>query len=336
MTDMERIIVWGAGAWGTALAIHLASSGRKVSLWVFEKEQYDTMLSRRENVDFLPGFPLPDELNLFYDPESVPRGAVAWLSVAPAQVTRALWSKIGSMCDTVTLVISASKGIEQKSLLSVSSVIEEHLPPGCAPVVALSGPSFAKGLAGGDPTAVVVASPDKEKTFMAQKLISSRPLRAYSADDRIGVELGGAAKNVVAISCGIAAGLGLGPNTVAALMTRGLSEIVRLGEAMGARARTFYGLSGVGDLTLTCTDAQSRNRTVGFRLGRGENLEEILASVKTVAEGVATTHSVADLARRYNVEMPITFTVERILYDGLTPSEALDELLKRRLKSEMG
>lgn len=336
MMENGKVVVWGAGAWGTALAIHLASSGRKVSLWVFEKEQFDTMKVKRENVDFLPGFHLPDELDLFHDPESVPQGAHVWMAVTPTQATRLLWSRIGKLCPKEALVISASKGIERETLLPVSRVLEEHLPAECTPVVVLSGPSFASGLAGGDPTAVVLASSDPERVARAQRIVSSPPLRAYTGSDRIGVELGGAVKNVIAISCGIAAGLGFGPNTVAALITRGLREIVRLGEAMGADGWTFYGLSGVGDLTLTCTDAQSRNRTVGFRLGRGESLDEILASVKTVAEGVATTRSVADLARRYNVEMPITFTVERILYKGLTPSEALDELLKRRLKSEMG
>ena len=328
-------MVWGAGAWGTALAVHLCAVSEEVALWVYESDQFDAMERLRENADFLPEVPLPGNLRLFHDPEAIPWRAGAWLSVAPAQATRALWRRIGPLCPGGTLVITASKGVEQGTLEPVSALIEEHLDASCKPVVALSGPSFAAGLARRDPTTVVLACPDLERAKAAQRLLSKPPLRGYASPDRVGVELGGAVKNVVALACGIAVGLGFGPNTVAAIITRGLREIVRLGTALGADPHTFSGLSGVGDLVLTCTGTESRNRTVGTRLGAGESLEAILASTKTVAEGVPTTRSVADLARRHGVEMPITFVVERILFEGLPPADALRELLSRELKEEM-
>jgi glycerol-3-phosphate dehydrogenase (NAD(P)+) len=331
----KRAVVWGAGAWGTALAIHLCRNGHEAALWIYESDQFDRMRAERENPDFLPGFSLPPSLTLFHDPLKVPWTAPVWLSVTPAQATRTLWRQIGPICPDGTLVVSASKGIERGTLLPVSSIIEEHLPPSCMPVVALSGPSFAQGLAVGDPTAVVLGSPDLSRAEAAQVLVSAPPLRAYTSHDRVGVELGGAVKNVIALACGMADGLGFGHNTIAALITRGLREIVRLGESMGADPLTFAGLSGLGDLVLTCTGGESRNRTVGQRLGRGEKLEAILSSMKMVAEGVPTTRSVADLARARSVEMPITFVVERILYDSLAPSLALKELLSRDLKHEL-
>ncbi len=334
--DPGKIVVWGAGSWGTALALHLARAGHEVALWVYEGEQYETMLRTGENADFLPGFPLSEGIRIFHDPSHVPAGASSWLSVSPTQATRALWSKIGPLCPEDTLVISASKGFEKGTLLPPSAVIEAHAPASCHPVVALSGPTFAHGLASGDPTTAVLAAPNLERAQAAQRLLSFKPFRCYASIDRTGVELGGAVKNVVALACGIAVGLGFGPNTIAALITRGLREIVRLGETMGADPYTFSGLSGVGDLVLTCTGSESRNRTVGVRLGRGEKLEAVLDSMKMVAEGVPTTRSVTDLARRNGVDMPITFAVERILFHDLTARTALDELLSRELKKEIG
>lgn len=331
-----RVVVWGAGAWGTALALHLNRLGHEVHLWVFEEAQYKVMAQRRENPDFLPGFAIPGEVSLFHDPAEVPGSASAWISVVPAQAARALWLTIAASCPEGVLVISASKGIEQGSLLTPSPVLDSLLGGRCGPCVALSGPSFAQGLCAGDPTTVVLACPQEELALAAQRLVSGGNLRGYASVDRIGVELGGAVKNVIALACGIADGLGFGHNTQAALITRGLREISRLGAARGADPSTFAGLSGLGDLVLTCTGGESRNRAVGFRLGRGETLEAILGSMKMVAEGVATTRSVADLARREGVEMPITQVVERVLFRGLPPRAALDELLSRGLKAEMG
>lgn len=331
----DRVVVWGAGAWGTALAIHLIRLGREVHLWVFEEAQYRTMAESGENPDFLPGQKLPSSLRLFQDPGNVPPDSDAWLSVVPAQNARALWARIGPRCPAETLVISASKGIEQGSLCTPCTIIDSLRPQGSPPSVALSGPSFAQGLCAGDPTAVVLACTDSGQAKEAQALVSGGSLRGYASADRLGVELGGAVKNVIALACGIAEGLGFGHNTQAAIITRGLREISRLGMALGADPLTFTGLSGMGDLVLTCTGGESRNRMVGSRLGRGENLDAILGSMKMVAEGVATTRSVSDLARAAKVEMPITRVVERVLFQGLVPRAALDELLTRALKSEM-
>jgi len=332
--NQGRIVVWGAGSWGTALALHLHALGNDVAMWVYEKPQYEEMAASGENPDFLPGHPLPGSLKLFHDPKEVPEGARLWLSATPAQAVRTLWTDIGSRCSQDTLVVTASKGIERTSLLFMSAVIESFLPPGSRPVTSLSGPSFATGVAGGDPTAFVLASPDADVSLEVQRIFSGRNVRGYASTDRTGVELGGAVKNIIAIACGIASGLGFGHNTVAALITRGLREIVRLGECLGADPLTFAGLSGVGDLVLTCTGGESRNRTVGFRLGRGETLRDILGGMKMVAEGVETTRSVADLSRREGVEMPITLVVERIIFEDLHPRKALEELLSRDLKPE--
>jgi glycerol-3-phosphate dehydrogenase (NAD(P)+) len=334
MKTLQNAVIWGAGSWGTALALHLSKVCEGVGLWVFEEDQFQSMSKSRANEDFLPGCPLPANIRLFHEPEDFSPDAALWVSVVPTQFLPPLWNRIGPKCPGDTLVVSASKGIEQASLKLPCEILDAVLPAGAAPAVALSGPSFAAGLAAGDPTAVVFGCPDTKRAQRAQRLFSHDHLRGYVTRDRKGVELGGAVKNVIALACGIASGLGFGHNAVAAIITRGLSEIVRLGTALGADAQTFSGLSGIGDLVLTCTGGESRNRTVGTRLGRGEKLEDILHAMKMVAEGVATTCSVCELASREDVEMPITSAVERILYRGLSPEQALKELLARELKPE--
>ncbi len=334
MVENSSVIIWGAGSWGTALALHLAKCNARTALWVFEEDQFETLSNRRVSPDFLPGFPIPQELELFNDPLAPPFQADFWVSVVPTQHLRSLWSKIGPACPEGAVVVSASKGIENGTYMSPSAILEETLPKANAPVVALSGPSFAVDLCKGDPTAVVFACSDEARARKAQSLFSQGHFRGYVSGDRTGVELGGAVKNVIALACGVAAGLGFGPNASAAIITRGLREIVRLGVALGAEPGTFSGLSGIGDLVLTCTGSESRNRGVGFRLGKGEKLGQILSSMKMVAEGVATTRSVAELARKHGVEMPITFVIERILFEDLEPRTALRELLARGLKTE--
>lgn len=334
MADSPRAVVWGAGSWGTALAVHLAASGHETALWVYEKDLFPAMVATRENEVFLPGVRFPEGLTLFSDPLAPPFEAPFWVSVVPTQHLRPLWQQIGGTCPASTTVISASKGVERGSHLRPSEILEQCLPPSCHPVVALSGPSFATDLSKGDPTAVVFASPDAERAQAAQRLFSHGSLRGYLSTDRTGVELGGATKNVMALACGVAVGLGFGANAVAAIITRGLREMVRLGTAMGAQAETFSGLSGLGDLVLTCTGGESRNRAVGIRLGQGETLTDILGSMKMVAEGVPTTRSVAELGRERGVELPITFVIERILFEELSPRVALKELLSRELKAE--
>jgi len=334
MTERQHVVVWGAGSWGTALAIHLARGGHETALWVYEDDLYPRMVQTRENEVFLPGFTLPDNLTLFHDPAEPPFPAPFWVSVVPTQHLRPLWERIGAACPQGTTVVSASKGLEKGTHLRPSQILEECLPGGRDPVVVLSGPSFASDLCKGDPTAVVFGCPDSAPASRTQHLFSHGHLRGYLSIDRTGVELGGAVKNVIALACGVAVGLGFGANAGAAIITRGLREIVRLGTALGAHPETFAGLSGIGDLVLTCTGGESRNRSVGVRLGQGERLSEILGSMKMVAEGVATTRSVSELARQKGVEMPITFVIERILFEDLPPRRALQELLARELKVE--
>lgn len=334
MAERERVVVWGAGSWGTALAVHLAQSGHQVFLWVYETELFPRMVSARENEVFLPGVPLPEGLELFNDALAFPADAPYWVSVVPTQHLRPLWERIGPSCPAGTTVISASKGIEQGTHMRPSEILEQCLPDGRDPVVVLSGPSFAVDLCKGDPTAVVFGCPDAEPARRAQRLFSHNHMRGYVSTDRTGVELGGALKNIMALACGIAVGLGFGSNAVAAIITRGLREMGRLGVALGARPETFAGLSGIGDLVLTCTGGESRNRAVGIRIGQGEALPEILASMKMVAEGVPTTRSVAEIAREKRVDLPITFVVERMLFEDLPPRRALKELLARELKDE--
>jgi len=334
MPERHHVVVWGAGSWGTALAIHLARGGHETALWVYEDDLFPRLAETRENEVFLPGFTLPDNLTLFHDPTCPPFEAPFWVSVVPTQHLRPLWEIIGPACPEGTTVVSASKGLENGTHLRPSQILEECLPSGAGPVVVLSGPSFAADLCKGDPTAVVFGCPDSGSASRAQHLFSHGHLRGYLSSDRTGVELGGAVKNVIALACGVAVGLGFGANAGAAIITRGLREIVRLGAALGAQSETFAGLSGIGDLVLTCTGGESRNRSVGVRLGHGERLSEILGSMKMVAEGVATTRSVAELARQKGVDMPITFVIERILFEDLPPRRALQELLARGLKAE--
>jgi glycerol-3-phosphate dehydrogenase (NAD(P)+) len=327
-----KIIVWGAGSWGTALALHLSKKLENVALWVFEKDQFKVMASRRENPDFLPGYSIPENITLFDDPLAPPFEGNIWLSITPTQYLRRLWEKIGRSCPAETLIVSASKGIENDTLLLPSEIIESFV--GGNKVTALSGPSFATDFMKGDPTAVVFACQENRNAKAAQELFSFNNLRGYLSPDRKGVELGGALKNVIAIASGLATGLGFGPNAVAAIITRGIREIARLGEVTGCSPVTFAGLSGLGDLVLTCYGADSRNRSLGIKLGRGEKLQDILSSTKMVAEGVPTTLSLHKLLESVKIEMPISTAVYSIIYEEASPKKELEKLLSRSLKSE--
>ena len=328
----KRLVVWGGGSWGTALAAHLARRSERVAVWVYDKDQYGTMSTTRGNPDFLPGVTLPGNIDLFHRPSELPYQGDLWLSITPTQYLRSLWKEIGPLREKTTPVVSASKGIENGTLLLPSEIIESFIDAG--DVVALSGPSFARDFVNGDPTAVVFASPDSESARKAQELFSFDNLRGYRSADRKGVELGGAVKNVIAIASGLATGLGFGPNAVAAIITRGVREISRLGAVRGCQPETFAGLSGLGDLVLTCYGAESRNRSLGVRLGKGEKLEEILSSMKMVAEGVPTTLSIHKLRESSGIEMPISMAVHGIIYERVPPMKALEALLARRLKRE--
>ncbi len=329
---MSRVTVVGAGSWGTALASVLVDNGHYVTVWAYEHEVADELRTRGTNERFLPGSRLRGDVEATSDLGSALTGAEFAISVAPAQHVATVWADAAATLAADAVVVSASKGIELGSLRRMEEIFAE-LRPG-APFAVLSGPSFASEVAARAPTLVVAASTDRTVAHAVQALFRNRYFRVYTNPDVIGVELGGALKNVMALAAGVADGLGYGHNTRAALITRGLAEITRLGVAMGARAETFAGLAGMGDLVLTCTGDLSRNRTVGYRLGAGEALDEILGEMTSVAEGVKTVDAVRGLALREQVEMPIVEEVYAMLVDGRAPDEALQRLMTRDPTSE--
>jgi glycerol-3-phosphate dehydrogenase (NAD(P)+) len=327
-----RCAVVGAGAWGTALADLLARNGHRVVLWAHEPEVADAVNARHENDRFLAGVPLDPALVATNDGAHACDGADLVLFVPPSHVLRAVARGIApGIAGAATLAV-ATKGIECDSLALMTEVIADELPS--RPVVALSGPSFAAEVAARQPTAVVAASRDPGAAALVQRALSCETFRVYTHDDVAGVELGGALKNVIAIATGIAEGLGLGHNARAALITRGLAEMTRLGAALGASPHTFAGLAGMGDLVLTCTGALSRNRAVGLEIGRGATLAQALAGRATVAEGVVTTRSASALAAREEVEMPIVDAVRRILFEEQPARRMIVELMTRELRPE--
>lgn len=330
-----RIGVIGAGSWGTTLANLLAKKGLDVMLWVYEQDLALRLKKNRVNDLYLPDFKLSERLAYTSALDEVIIDRQALVLVPPSQVMRAVMSRIASRLKTDCLLISASKGIENDSLLTMSEVLTEVFGADSASRSAfLSGPSFAKEVAAELPTAVAVAAEDNSLAGKVQDLFSTDYFRVYTNPDVMGVELCGALKNVIALAAGVSDGLGFGYNTRAALITRGLVEMARLGRAKGAKLETFSGLAGMGDLVLTCTGDLSRNRTVGMELGRGRSLEEILGKMRMVAEGVKTTLSAYQLGRRLKVDMPITNQMYEILYAGKEPRQAVNDLMMRNLKPE--
>lgn len=330
-----KIGVIGAGSWGTALANLLCGNGHEVVLWAYEPELVQEMLEQRTNRLFLPGFPISEELVVTGTLSDAVKQRELLLLVAPTQVLRGLLEGLATDVAESAVLVNASKGIELGSLATVSIIVEETL--GAAALrryVALSGPTFAREVAQGLPSLIVAASQHQEAALLTQTAFSNNAFRVYTSNDPVGVELGGAIKNVLAIAAGIADGLGFGHNTRAALITRGLAEMQRLGRAMGAEDVTFAGLAGMGDLVLTCTGDLSRNRRVGIKLGQGMTLPEIMAEMHMVAEGVKTSESVHFLAKSKKVEMPIAEKVFEILHCGKPAREAVLELMSRELKSE--
>lgn len=330
-----NIGVIGAGSWGTTLADLLARKGYAVTLWAYEEDLVARMQETRENDLYLPGFKLASGLAFTASVKEVVVGREMLLLVPPSQVMRNVISQTVEYIEAGTLLVSAAKGIENNSLLPMSEVLLEILPEAVSEGVAfLSGPSFAREVAAGMPTAVVAAATREKVARRVQEIFSTQAFRVYTNDDVVGVELGGALKNVIAVAAGVSDGLGFGYNTRAALITRGLAEMTRLGTAMGANPATFAGLAGMGDLVLTCTGDLSRNRTVGMELGRGKKLEEILSHMKMVAEGVKTTLSAYQLACKLGVEAPIIEQTYRLLYEGKDARQAVSDLMLRELKSE--
>jgi glycerol-3-phosphate dehydrogenase (NAD(P)+) len=333
---MSEIAVIGAGAWGTGLSIVLGRGGNhRVRLWAYEKDLVDSMAREHVNEKFLPGQEIPVCVTPCSDLGEALAEAKIVVSVMPSQHCRGLFEQMRQFLRDDMMIVSATKGLEEKSLLRMTQVVDQVTSTRNFSVGALSGPSFAAEVARGDPTAVTIASNDAQLALAVQREFSDTSFRVYTSDDPIGVELGGSLKNTIAIAAGICAGLGLGHNSIAGLITRGLAEMTRLAVACGGKAETMAGLAGLGDLVLTCTGGLSRNRSVGVELGRGRKLREVLADMHgMVAEGVFTTSAAMELARTRGVEMPITAQMDAILHRGKAPREAIYELMTRSGKSE--
>ncbi len=328
---MNYIAVLGGGAWGTTLAAMLAEKGYDVKLWANEKEVVDEIQTKGTNSVFLPGHELPRTLKASTDLDSVVSKARYIVNVVPAQYTRSVLKAAAPYLSTETVIVTASKGIEIGTHMTVSQIVREVTP--CSPAV-LSGPSFASEVIDRLPTAVSLATETYDAGLILQEIFNTKYFRVYTHGDLIGAELGGAIKNVIAIAAGITEGLKLGQDARAALITRGLAEMTRLGLVMGAKERTFSGLSGIGDLVLTCSSQTSRNFTTGMKLGQGMKIEEIKASTRSVAEGVPTAKAAHEIAASLNVEMPIIEQVYGIIYGGLDVREAVESLMARSLKNE--
>ena len=337
MQAINDIAVIGAGAWGTALAKLLAEKGLGIRLWAYEEHVARSITTTHENQIFLKGVTLPEALTATSSLAAALDGCDGILFVTPSHVARSVLQHMAVCLTNPVPLISATKGIEEDTAKLMTQVMEDVLPrPMHRSLMALSGPSFASELSAGRPTAVCLAGTDSQLVRQFQIALMTPTFRVYADADMIGVQLGGALKNVIALAAGIVDGLDLGLNARAALITRGLAEIVRLGTAMGADPRTFYGLSGVGDLTLTCTGSLSRNHAVGMRIGKGERLDAIVGGTHTVAEGVRTARAALDLARRYGVEMPITQEINAVLFEHKSCRKAVSDLMERDAKEEKG
>ena len=324
------IAVLGAGSWGTALAISLARDGHRVRLWARREEAAAEIDRTRENTPYLPGAAIPRTVEVSADAEAAAGGAGVWVVAVPSQSVRDVVAPLAGLVGPEAVVVSVAKGIETETLLTTSAVLRDVLPavePGRIGV--LYGPSHAEEVAQERPTSIVAALPAPEHAAFVQDVFMTPALRVYTNPDVVGVEVGGSVKNVMAVAAGMSDGLGLGDNAKAALVTRGLAEITRLGLVLGADAHTFAGLAGLGDLVVTCFSQHSRNRAFGERVGRGETRAEALGHATMVVEGVQTTASVRALARRHGVEMPITEAVHAILFDGLAPRDAVETLMTR-------
>jgi glycerol-3-phosphate dehydrogenase (NAD(P)+) len=332
---VKNLAIIGAGSWGTALAIVLAPRFTGVRLWVYEADLAARMKDCRENDIYLPGYQLPGNVLVTGELSQALDGADAVLSVVPSHLVRGLYLRMLPFLNDSMVFVSATKGLENDSLLRMSEVMREVLQERLFPRIAvISGPTFAREVARFEPTALVVASDVPGVAETVQSAFSGPTFRLYTSTDTIGVEIGGSIKNVVAIGAGVLHGMGLGHNAMAALITRGLAEMNRLATAMGGRAQTLAGLAGLGDLVLTCTGDLSRNRMVGVELAHGRKLDEIVNSMRMVAEGIKTTNAARDLARRWTVEMPISQQMFQMLHFGISPREAIQRLMERSLKGE--
>jgi glycerol-3-phosphate dehydrogenase (NAD(P)+) len=334
----STIAIIGAGGWGTALAITMArtdSTDDGVRLWAFEPYLVETMIATRENPIYLPGATIPETVRISSSMKDVLTGARIVIIAIPSHVARAVLMQMLPLLHQDMYFVSALKGIENGTLMRMSEVIEDVVKRAFVPKVAvISGPTFAPEVAQGEPTALVVASDNEDVRLFLQQELSRPRFRLYTNPDVVGVEIGAAVKNIIAIAAGVVEGLGLGSNATAALITRGLAEITRLVVACGGRRETLSGLAGLGDLVLTSYGSLSRNRRVGIALGQGKNIDEVISHMRMVAEGVKTTKSTVELARKLNVEMPIAEKMYSVLYEGLKPEDAIADLMERKLKEE--
>lgn len=334
-SNIRRATVIGAGAWGTSLARHLAENGLTVKLWAYESEVVEAISTKHENSIFLPGVSLPSTLTATSSFEEALSGTDLLLLAAPSHAMRSVMKSMEPVLSDALPIIVATKGIEEETLKLMTQVLQELLPSTWAHgITVLTGPSFAAEVCQSKPTTVLLAGQDSVLTTRLQAVFMSPSFRVYTGSDVIGAQLGGALKNVMAIAAGVVDGLNLGGNARAALITRGLAEIIRLGTALGADVHTFYGLSGLGDLVLTCTGSLSRNYSVGFKLGQGESLEVILKETITVAEGIRTTRAAMSLATQLHVEMPIVQGIHALLFEGLPAQQAVENLMSRSAKEE--
>jgi glycerol-3-phosphate dehydrogenase (NAD(P)+) len=331
----SRVAIIGSGSWGTALAIVLAPRFERIWLWAHEADLVQRMFSTRVNDVFLPGFSLPPNVEPIADLGYALADASIVIGVMPSRFARSIYREMLPHLTPQMQFVSATKGLEQGTLLRMSEVARVVIAEKFEPRIAvLSGPTFAREVARGEPTAVVIASEDPELAASIQREFSGPTFRLYANDDPVGVELGAALKNIIAIGAGICDGLGLGSNSIAALITRGLAEITRLATALGGRPKTLSGLAGLGDLVLTCNGDLSRNRTVGIELAKGRRLADIVSSMAMIAEGVETTAAACDLARKCHVDMPITMQMDALLCGRTSPRDAIRELMERELKAE--
>lgn len=334
---MENISVIGGGSWGTALAYLLADKGHSIRLWIYEKELADEIHKTRENKIYLPGVMLPEKISATSSLNEALAGSDLIVFVVPSQAARSVLKQMPPLIEKDSALVSCTKGIENDSLMLISEVIRDIFPSTYQRrLLFLSGPSFAEEVSKRLPTAVSLAAYDHQLCGRIQKIFTTGYFKVFTSNDVVGVQLGGALKNVIALASGGADGLGFGHNTRAALITRGLAEITRLGIAMGADPITFSGLSGMGDLVLTCTGHLSRNRMVGYKIGQGMRLSEILDSMKMVAEGVSTTRSAYELVKRYNIRMPIVEQVYSVLFEDKDPLKAVSDLMEQDVGDEVG
>lgn len=329
---MKKVSVIGAGSWGSALAVLLANNGHEVTLWTHDPHEIEMLSTKREQQDKLPGVKLPDNIKIEADLETALTDEDVVVMAVPSPVVRTVAKQMAPFIKDGQVIVNVAKGIEDITYKTLSDIIEEEIPN--AEVCVLSGPSHAEEVGRGIPTTVVVGAKNKETAEMLQDVFMNKVFRVYTSSDIVGIELGGALKNVIALAAGTVDGLGYGDNTKAALMTRGIAELTRLGEALGGKPETFSGLTGVGDLIVTCTSVHSRNRKAGYLMGKGMTADEAMKEVKMVVEGVYSAKAALGLAKKYHVSVPIVEAVNRVLFENADPKEEVSNLLLRERKQE--